>query len=91
MEHVPNYSERGDKMKLDYNVFVDDYESFVGETPSHVLTQFVNRMKDDMEGKVNHDSLYDQFGEYSGSIMDAVRMWEAGAAHARKLLEEVTA
>jgi hypothetical protein len=43
-------------------------------------------MKDDMEGDVDYDALEDEFGSDFSSIMDAMHMWEAGAAHARKLL-----
>ena len=41
-----------------------------------------------MEGEVDHEELWDEFPETYTSIMDAMTMWEAGAAHARKLMKE---
>lgn len=75
-------------MNLDYNVFADDYRVNVASAAPHIVTRFINRIKDDMEGNVDHDALWDEFGEDYTSIMDAMGMWEAGAAHAHKILKE---
>ena len=74
-------------MNLDYNVFADDYQKNVGSASPKTVSQFIGRMKDDMEGEVDHDELYDEFPETYTSIMDAMTMWEAGAAHARNLMK----
>ena len=74
-------------MNLDYNVFADDYRKNVGSASPTTVSQFIGRIKDDMEGEVDHDALYDEFGEDYTSIMDAMGMWEDGAAHARKLMK----
>lgn len=73
-------------MNLDYNVFAADYAFIVDRAPAKTVSQFIGRMKDDMEGDVDYDALYDEFPEEYTTIMDALGMWEAGAAHARKLL-----
>ena len=75
-------------MNLDYNVFAEDYQRCVSIASPQTLSQFIGRLKDDMEGEVDHDELYDEFPETYTSIMDALTMWEAGAAHARKLMKE---
>ena len=75
-------------MNLDYNVFAEDYRKNVGSASPQTVSQFIGRLKDDMEGEVDHDELYDEFPENYTSIMDAMTMWEAGAAHARKLMKE---
>ena len=75
-------------MNLDYNVFAEDYRKNVGSASPKSVSQFIGRLKDDMEGEVDHDELYDEFPETYTSIMDAMTMWEAGAAHARKLMKE---
>jgi hypothetical protein len=74
-------------MSLDYNVFADDYQMIVGKAPPKTVTTFINRLKDDMEGGEDYDALYDEFPDSYTSIMDAMLMWEAGAAHAHKLLK----
>ena len=75
-------------MNLDYNVFAVDYQKNVGIASPQTLSQLIGRMKDDMEGEVDHDALWDEFPESYTSIMDAMSMWEAGVAHARKLMKE---
>jgi hypothetical protein len=75
-------------MNLDYNVFAVDYRRNVGSASPTAVSQFIGRMKDDMEGEVDHDALYEEFPESYTTIMDALGMWEAGAAHARKLMKE---
>lgn len=75
-------------MNLDYNVFAVDYRRNVGSASPTAVSQFIGRMKDDMEGEVDHDDLYEEFPESYTTIMDALLMWEAGAAHARKLMKE---
>lgn len=75
-------------MNLDYNVFADDYQKNVGSAAPKIVSQFIGRMKDDMEGEVDQEALYDEFGGAYTTIMDALLMWEAGAAHARKLMKE---
>jgi len=75
-------------MNLDYNVFAVDYRRNVGSASPQTVSQFIERLKDDMEGEVDHDALYEEFSENYTSIMDALGMWEAGAAHARKLMKE---
>jgi hypothetical protein len=75
-------------MNLDYNVFAAAYRKNVGSASPTTVSQFIGRMKDDMEGEVNHEELYDEFGEDYTSIMDAMGMWEDGAAYALKLMKE---
>lgn len=75
-------------MNLNYNVFAEDYRKNVGSASPKSVSQFIGRLKDDMEGEVDHDELYDEFPETYTSIMDAMTMWEAGAAHARKLMKD---
>lgn len=75
-------------MNLDYNVFAVDYRRNVGSASPTAVSQFIGRLKDDMEGEVDHDALWEEFAEDYTSIMDALGMWEAGAAHARNLIAQ---
>ena len=75
-------------MNLDYNVFADDYRKNVASAAPHIVTRFINRLKDDMEGNEDHEALWVEFGGDYTSIMDAMLRWVAGAAHARKILKE---
>ena len=75
-------------MNLDYNVFAVDYRRNVGSASPQTVSQFIGRLKDDMEGEVDHDALWEEFSEDYTSIMDALGMWEAGAAHARNLIAQ---
>ena len=59
-----------------------------GSASPKTVSQFIGRLKDDMEGEADHDTLHDEFDSDYYSIMDAINMWEAGAAHARKLMKE---
>jgi hypothetical protein len=57
--------------------FIKAYGKCVAVAPEAVVREFVSRYHED------HDDLYEEFGEYYSSIVDAYQVWESAIQFAK--------